>query len=151
MFPAGGHPQHPEAEEALSQTGLGHGFCPDEVRGTLRNVHGFYGAETSSPVCVLYRYQQSSKSSSHPSSLQPGTKSESLREEMEEAANRMEICRVRHQTRPPPLIYVPPAGFTHNGATMTGPRNRSDSFPMIHFLCFRTSSRQTCTVLWPKK
>uniref|UniRef100_H2TNF9 Rho GTPase-activating protein 44 n=1 Tax=Takifugu rubripes TaxID=31033 RepID=H2TNF9_TAKRU len=39
------------------------------------------------------RYQQSSKSSSHPSSLQPGTKSESLREEMEEAANRMEICR----------------------------------------------------------
>ncbi|XP_077590399.1 rho GTPase-activating protein 44 isoform X6 [Stigmatopora nigra] len=39
------------------------------------------------------RYQQSSKSSSHPSSLQPGTKSDSLREEMEEAATRMEICR----------------------------------------------------------
>ncbi|XP_078807072.1 rho GTPase-activating protein 44 isoform X6 [Oryzias latipes] len=39
------------------------------------------------------RYQQSSKSSSHPSTLQPGAKSESLREEMEEAANRMEICR----------------------------------------------------------
>ncbi|XP_077384508.1 rho GTPase-activating protein 44 isoform X4 [Festucalex cinctus] len=39
------------------------------------------------------RYQQSSKSSSHPSTLQPGTKSESLREEMEEAATRMEICR----------------------------------------------------------
>uniref|UniRef100_A0A1A7XU66 Rho GTPase-activating protein 44 n=1 Tax=Iconisemion striatum TaxID=60296 RepID=A0A1A7XU66_9TELE len=39
------------------------------------------------------RYQQSSKSSSHPSTMQPGTKSESLREEMEEAANRMEICR----------------------------------------------------------
>ncbi|XP_061567303.1 rho GTPase-activating protein 44 isoform X4 [Cololabis saira] len=39
------------------------------------------------------RYQQSSKSSSHPSTLQPGTKSESLREEMEETANRMEICR----------------------------------------------------------
>ncbi|XP_008327733.1 rho GTPase-activating protein 44 isoform X5 [Cynoglossus semilaevis] len=39
------------------------------------------------------RYQQASKSSSHPSTLQPGTKSESLREEMEEAANRMEICR----------------------------------------------------------
>ncbi|XP_057717238.1 rho GTPase-activating protein 44 isoform X2 [Corythoichthys intestinalis] len=39
------------------------------------------------------RYQQSSKSSSHPSNLQPGTKSESLREEMEEAATRMEICR----------------------------------------------------------
>ncbi|KAM8845538.1 rho GTPase-activating protein 44 isoform 6-T6 [Spinachia spinachia] len=39
------------------------------------------------------RFHQSSKSSSHPSTLQPGTKSESLREEMEEAANRMEICR----------------------------------------------------------
>ncbi|XP_044037717.1 rho GTPase-activating protein 44 isoform X5 [Siniperca chuatsi] len=39
------------------------------------------------------RYQQSSKSSSHPSTLQPGAKAESLREEMEEAANRMEICR----------------------------------------------------------
>ncbi|XP_029013680.1 rho GTPase-activating protein 44 isoform X4 [Betta splendens] len=39
------------------------------------------------------RFQQSSKSSSHPSNLQPGAKSESLREEMEEAANRMEICR----------------------------------------------------------
>lgn len=94
----------------------------------------FYGAETSFSVCVLCRYQQSSKSSSHPSSLQPGTKSESLREEMEEAANRMEICRVRRQTRPPPLIYVPPAGFTHDGATMTGPRIRSDSFRMIYFL-----------------
>ncbi|XP_034448801.1 rho GTPase-activating protein 44 isoform X10 [Hippoglossus hippoglossus] len=39
------------------------------------------------------RFQQSSKSSSHPSTLQPGAKAESLREEMEEAANRMEICR----------------------------------------------------------
>lgn len=47
------------------------------------------------------RFQQSSKSSSHPSTLQPGAKSESLREEMEEAANRMEICRVSH--RPAPL------------------------------------------------
>uniref|UniRef100_A0A3Q2XV09 Rho GTPase activating protein 44 n=1 Tax=Hippocampus comes TaxID=109280 RepID=A0A3Q2XV09_HIPCM len=37
--------------------------------------------------------QQSSKSSGHPSALQPGAKSESLREEMEEAATRMEICR----------------------------------------------------------
>lgn len=39
------------------------------------------------------RFHQSSKSSSHPSTLQPGAKAESLREEMEEAANRMEICR----------------------------------------------------------
>lgn len=30
--------------------------------------------------------------------MQPGAKSESLREEMEETANRMEICRVSHQT-----------------------------------------------------
>ncbi|KAG7250435.1 hypothetical protein CRUP_007188 [Coryphaenoides rupestris] len=42
---------------------------------------------------VHFEYHQSSKSSSHPSTLQPGAKSESLREEMEEAANRMEICR----------------------------------------------------------
>lgn len=47
-----------------------------------------------------HRYQQSSKSSSHPSTLQPGAKSESLREEMEEAANRMEICRVSYQSEP---------------------------------------------------
>ncbi|XP_072299339.1 rho GTPase-activating protein 44 isoform X4 [Eucyclogobius newberryi] len=39
------------------------------------------------------RFHQSSKSSSHPSTLQPGAKAESLREEMEEAATRMEICR----------------------------------------------------------
>ncbi|KAL2100908.1 hypothetical protein ACEWY4_002669 [Coilia grayii] len=40
------------------------------------------------------RWQQSSKSSSHPSNQQPGgAKSDSLREEMEETANRMEICR----------------------------------------------------------
>ncbi|XP_048038777.1 rho GTPase-activating protein 44 isoform X4 [Megalobrama amblycephala] len=40
------------------------------------------------------RWQQSSKSSSHPSNVQQGgAKSESLREEMEETANRMEICR----------------------------------------------------------
>uniref|UniRef100_A0A8C5E0M5 Rho GTPase-activating protein 44 n=1 Tax=Gouania willdenowi TaxID=441366 RepID=A0A8C5E0M5_GOUWI len=39
------------------------------------------------------RFHQSSKSSSHPSTLQPGAKSESLREEMEETATRMEICR----------------------------------------------------------
>ncbi|XP_045077406.1 rho GTPase-activating protein 44-like isoform X3 [Coregonus clupeaformis] len=40
------------------------------------------------------RFHQSSKSSSHPSNLQAGgAKGEALREEMEEAANRMEICR----------------------------------------------------------
>uniref|UniRef100_A0A8C9TMR7 Rho GTPase-activating protein 44 n=1 Tax=Scleropages formosus TaxID=113540 RepID=A0A8C9TMR7_SCLFO len=41
------------------------------------------------------RWQQSSKSSGHPGNLQPGgAKADALREEMEEAANRMEICRV---------------------------------------------------------
>ncbi|XP_029110114.1 rho GTPase-activating protein 44 isoform X2 [Scleropages formosus] len=40
------------------------------------------------------RWQQSSKSSGHPGNLQPGgAKADALREEMEEAANRMEICR----------------------------------------------------------
>ncbi|KAL1278638.1 hypothetical protein QQF64_025311, partial [Cirrhinus molitorella] len=40
------------------------------------------------------RWQQSSKSSGHPSNVQPGgAKADSLREEMEETANRMEICR----------------------------------------------------------
>ncbi|XP_061159349.1 rho GTPase-activating protein 44-like [Syngnathus typhle] len=39
------------------------------------------------------RYQQSSKSLSHPGTLQPGTKSDSLREDMEDAATRMEICK----------------------------------------------------------
>ncbi|XP_036408086.1 rho GTPase-activating protein 44-like isoform X2 [Megalops cyprinoides] len=40
------------------------------------------------------RWQQSSKSSSHPSNPQQGgAKADHLREEMEEAANRMEICR----------------------------------------------------------
>ncbi|TSO37062.1 Rho GTPase-activating protein 44 [Bagarius yarrelli] len=41
------------------------------------------------------RWQQSCKSSSHPSNLPPaGAKADALREEMEETANRMEICRL---------------------------------------------------------
>lgn len=41
------------------------------------------------------RYYQSTKSSGLSSNLQPtGAKADHLREEMEEAANRMEICRV---------------------------------------------------------
>ncbi|XP_058269789.1 rho GTPase-activating protein 44 isoform X17 [Hemibagrus wyckioides] len=40
------------------------------------------------------RWQQSCKSSSHPTNLPPaGAKADALREEMEETANRMEICR----------------------------------------------------------
>lgn len=43
----------------------------------------------------LPRYYQSNKSSGLSSNLQPtGAKADHLREEMEEAANRMEICRV---------------------------------------------------------
>lgn len=77
-----------------------------------------------------HRFQQSSKSSSHPSTLQPGAKSESLREEMEEAANRMEICRVSRQSEAlqyysipifcsfaPDLIYISPARIGHKRST----------------------------------
>lgn len=47
---------------------------------------------------VICRYYQSTKSSGLSSNLQPsGAKADHLREEMEEAANRMEICRVSHQ------------------------------------------------------
>ena len=43
----------------------------------------------------LRRWQQSVKSSGLASNLQPsGAKADALREEMEEAANRVEICRV---------------------------------------------------------
>lgn len=47
---------------------------------------------------VICRYFQSTKSSGLSSNLQPtGAKADHLREEMEEAANRMEICRVSPQ------------------------------------------------------
>uniref|UniRef100_A0A8C6Q374 Rho GTPase-activating protein 44 n=1 Tax=Nothobranchius furzeri TaxID=105023 RepID=A0A8C6Q374_NOTFU len=39
------------------------------------------------------KYLCTNRTSSQQDTMQPGTKSESLREEMEEAANRMEICR----------------------------------------------------------
>lgn len=46
-------------------------------------------------LLLLLRYYQSTKSSGLSSNLQPsGAKADHLREEMEEAANRMEICRV---------------------------------------------------------
>ena len=52
----------------------------------------------SLPVTALpsiRRWQQSAKSSGLASNLQPsGAKADALREEMEEAANRVEICRV---------------------------------------------------------
>ncbi|KAL6087643.1 hypothetical protein STEG23_017361, partial [Scotinomys teguina] len=49
------------------------------------------------------RWQQTSKSSGLSSSLQPaGAKADALREEMEEAANRVEICRV---SGPLPLLF----------------------------------------------
>lgn len=47
---------------------------------------------------VIRRYYQSTKSSGLSGNLQPsGAKADHLREEMEEAANRMEICRVSPQ------------------------------------------------------
>lgn len=55
-------------------------------------------SKAGATASFTHRYQQSSKSSSHPSTLQPGAKSESLREEMEETANRMEICRVSQRS-----------------------------------------------------
>lgn len=55
-------------------------------------------ASPSLPVTALpslCRWQQSAKSSGLASNLQPsGAKADALREEMEEAANRVEICRV---------------------------------------------------------
>jgi hypothetical protein len=57
---------------------------------------GLYLSHTS-PLFLLFsiRWQQTSKSSGLSSSLQPaGAKADALREEMEEAANRVEICRV---------------------------------------------------------
>lgn len=58
-------------------------------------VHGL----TVSFTFPIIRWQQSCKSSSHPSNLTPGgAKADALREEMEETANRMEICRVAHYT-----------------------------------------------------
>uniref|UniRef100_A0A2I3G5R1 Rho GTPase activating protein 44 n=1 Tax=Nomascus leucogenys TaxID=61853 RepID=A0A2I3G5R1_NOMLE len=46
------------------------------------------------PLFLLAEWQQTSKSSGLSSSLQPaGAKADALREEMEEAANRVEICR----------------------------------------------------------
>lgn len=58
---------------------------------------GFLYLSHTSPLCLLFpiRWQQTSKSSGLSSSLQPaGAKADALREEMEESANRVEICRV---------------------------------------------------------
>lgn len=105
-------------------------FRPPGVCPRLVSEHKVMPA--LSVFCCVCRFQQSSKSSSHPSTLQPGAKSESLREEMEEAANRMEICRVSHRPEPlqshsllPPLSPAPvwlllicaaPACVQHKGA-----------------------------------
>uniref|UniRef100_A0A672H9V9 Rho GTPase activating protein 44 n=1 Tax=Salarias fasciatus TaxID=181472 RepID=A0A672H9V9_SALFA len=57
------------------------------------------------------RYYQSTKSSGLSSNLQPsGAKADHLREEMEEAANRMEICRVS-QTPPLSLDMEKPSAW----------------------------------------
>lgn len=60
----------------------------------------------TSPLFLLFsiRWQQTSKSSGLSSGLQPaGAKADALREEMEEAANRVEICRV---PLPPPSLLL---------------------------------------------
>lgn len=82
---------------------LGTPLCAGSKHDASITVTCFLFCFFSSPPPPAHRYQQSSKSSSHPSTLQPGAKSESLREEMEETANRMEICRVSH--RPQPLQH----------------------------------------------
>ncbi|KAM8797001.1 LOW QUALITY PROTEIN: rho GTPase-activating protein 44 [Eudromia elegans] len=58
------------------------------------------------------RWQQSAKSSGLSSNLQPsGAKADALREEMEEAANRVEICRVLGRSLLPRVCW---AGGTHD-------------------------------------
>lgn len=76
LHPAtGGDPNHCEVFSIRSQHRRAHPWCH-----------------------VICRYYQSTKSSGLSSNLQPtGAKADHLREEMEEAANRMEICRVSHQ------------------------------------------------------
>lgn len=55
--------------------------------------------------CCVSRYYQSTKSSGLSSNLQPtGAKADHLREEMEEAANRMEICRVSDHLHNKPAV-----------------------------------------------
>lgn len=58
-------------------------------------------------VFIISRFYQSTKSSGLSSNLQPtGAKADHLREEMEEAANRMEICRVSNQLCLCPQSYA---------------------------------------------
>lgn len=72
--------------------------CPRDTPGL--------GLSHTSPLFVLFstRWQQTSKSLGLSGSLQPaGAKADALREEMDEAANRVEICRV---PAPPPLLLL---------------------------------------------
>lgn len=75
-------------------------FPLDNVCNPRSCSHGAPGALYLSHASLLFllfsiRWQQTSKSSGLSSGLQPaGAKADALREEMEEAANRVEICRV---------------------------------------------------------
>ena len=88
----------------------------DKQRPRLYFVHLTVLPVAGNVVCMRLspgRFYQSSKSSGLSSTLQPaGAKAEHHREEMEEAANRMEICRVSPRPRsvfPPPTI----SPYTH--------------------------------------
>ncbi|GAB5580540.1 rho GTPase-activating protein 44 isoform X1 [Prionailurus iriomotensis] len=70
LLAEGGNPKYSEAEETFSKVGVGYGFVTNKG------------------------WQQTSKSLGLSGSLQPaGAKADALREEMDEAANRVEICR----------------------------------------------------------
>lgn len=108
------------------------------------------------------RYYQSSKSSGLSSNLQPtGAKADHLREEMEEAANRMEICRVSHHKPTVALFYN--VSFkrnlrmnqcmqsrSHQCCLLMAPSSSVRLLMCVVFL-IRISCQQICTVLWPKK
>lgn len=97
--------------------------CPHGLPRALHLSH-------PSPLFLLFsiRWQQTSKSSGLSSGLQPaGAKADALREEMEEAANRVEICRV------PPLL--PPLSLYLSIGT-DGGTLRESLFPPGH--CIKT-------------
>lgn len=87
----------------LNMPGWGRGYTAASHQGAddrppaVSSVH--YFLVLAHQCCrVICRYYQSTKSLGLSSNLQPtGAKADHLREEMEEAANRMEICRVSHQ------------------------------------------------------
>lgn len=72
-------------------------------------LQGLWDAVTAlTGCCRSCRWQQSVKSSGLASNLQPsGAKADALREEMEEAANKVEICRVLGLFLPEGGLWAP--------------------------------------------